>query len=159
MLSLHDKRGNFRRWLCRCDCGNEKIIVGNSLKTGNTTSCGSFHKEMIGEMFTNPNLTEEDRRINRNREVCVPVVHLWRKAVYKRDRYHCQACSCLPGKRLAAHHKDGWDWCKERRLDESNGVSACTECHKEFHGLYGWGGNTEAQWDEFVIAKREALAA
>lgn len=27
-------------WLCRCDCGNEKIINGHSLKTGNTKSCG-----------------------------------------------------------------------------------------------------------------------
>ena len=27
-------------WLCRCDCGNEKIISRNHLITGNTKSCG-----------------------------------------------------------------------------------------------------------------------
>ena len=27
-------------WLCRCDCGNEKIISGQSLKKGMTKSCG-----------------------------------------------------------------------------------------------------------------------
>lgn len=27
-------------YLCKCDCGNEKIIVGQSLRNGNTKSCG-----------------------------------------------------------------------------------------------------------------------
>jgi len=32
-------------WLCQCDCGNTKIILGANLKSGNTTSCGCYHKE------------------------------------------------------------------------------------------------------------------
>lgn len=28
------------QWLCRCDCGNEKIIRGDHLKSGHTKSCG-----------------------------------------------------------------------------------------------------------------------
>lgn len=31
---------NGRRWLCRCDCGKERIVYGNSLKRGTTKSCG-----------------------------------------------------------------------------------------------------------------------
>lgn len=31
---------NKARWLCRCDCGNEKIILGSNLLSGRTTSCG-----------------------------------------------------------------------------------------------------------------------
>lgn len=27
-------------WLCRCDCGREKVIVGNSLTSGATKTCG-----------------------------------------------------------------------------------------------------------------------
>ena len=27
-------------WLCRCQCGNEKIVAGNNLKSGQTKSCG-----------------------------------------------------------------------------------------------------------------------
>jgi hypothetical protein len=27
-------------WLCKCDCGNTVIVSGNSLRTGNTQSCG-----------------------------------------------------------------------------------------------------------------------
>ena len=33
-----DKNG--RRWLCECECGNKKIILGKNLKKGNTKSCG-----------------------------------------------------------------------------------------------------------------------
>ena len=33
------------RWLCQCDCGNEKIIDGQSLRTGATQSCGCLNKE------------------------------------------------------------------------------------------------------------------
>jgi len=27
-------------WRCRCECGNETVVVSGSLVTGNTTSCG-----------------------------------------------------------------------------------------------------------------------
>lgn len=32
-------------WLCRCDCGNELTTRANSLKTGNTKSCGCWQRE------------------------------------------------------------------------------------------------------------------
>ena len=27
-------------WLCRCDCGNETVVLGSNLTRGHTTSCG-----------------------------------------------------------------------------------------------------------------------
>lgn len=33
-----------RRWFCRCDCGNEKSITGDKLRSGNTSSCGCFQR-------------------------------------------------------------------------------------------------------------------
>lgn len=35
------------RWLCLCDCGNHKIITGNSLESGNTISCGCYRREIV----------------------------------------------------------------------------------------------------------------
>lgn len=29
-------------WLCKCDCGNEKVLRGSRLKEGVTTSCGCY---------------------------------------------------------------------------------------------------------------------
>ena len=31
-------------WLCKCDCGNELVVISNSLRTGNTKSCGCLSK-------------------------------------------------------------------------------------------------------------------
>ena len=36
-------------WKCVCDCGNTKIIVGNSLLSGYTRSCGCLHREAAAE--------------------------------------------------------------------------------------------------------------
>lgn len=32
-------------WLCKCDCGNETIVIGKSLRNGSTKSCGCYKLE------------------------------------------------------------------------------------------------------------------
>lgn len=32
-------------WSCRCDCGNESVISGNSLRVGNSKSCGCLNMD------------------------------------------------------------------------------------------------------------------
>ncbi|MBQ0014768.1 MAG: hypothetical protein KBS82_05550 [Oscillospiraceae bacterium] len=34
------------QWLCKCDCGNERIVLEKSLKNGHTKSCGCLNKEI-----------------------------------------------------------------------------------------------------------------
>ena len=34
-------------WLCQCDCGNRKIVLGTSLRSGHTTSCGCFQRDKV----------------------------------------------------------------------------------------------------------------
>jgi hypothetical protein len=33
-------------WLCKCDCGNEKVAAGYSLRSGQTRSCGCLANEV-----------------------------------------------------------------------------------------------------------------
>ena len=33
-------------WLCKCDCGKEKIVMGNSLRKGDSKSCGCLSNEL-----------------------------------------------------------------------------------------------------------------
>lgn len=35
----------FSRWLCRCDCGNTRKVLGQHLRKGDTTSCGCLKTE------------------------------------------------------------------------------------------------------------------
>ena len=37
----------FVTWLCQCDCGNQTIVRGNSLRSGHTTNCGCVRREKI----------------------------------------------------------------------------------------------------------------
>lgn len=34
------KLNGYTAWLCKCDCGNEKVVRTNSLRSGSTKSCG-----------------------------------------------------------------------------------------------------------------------
>ena len=35
------------KWLCLCDCGNEKVVSGENLMSGHTKSCGCLLREAI----------------------------------------------------------------------------------------------------------------
>lgn len=41
-------------WNCRCDCGNEKTVRGDALKSGYTKSCGqcSRSEQVMKSLFT-----------------------------------------------------------------------------------------------------------
>ena len=47
VLKRVENRGKDPAWLCKCDCGNECIVVGPHLKRGDIKSCGCFHKESV----------------------------------------------------------------------------------------------------------------
>jgi len=52
MKRVLNNRQNQSMWLCLCDCGKEKIIVGNDLRKGHTKSCGCLRKEIITKIMT-----------------------------------------------------------------------------------------------------------
>lgn len=39
-------------WRCLCDCGNEIMVRGSELKSGNVKSCGCYHRDVMGEIHT-----------------------------------------------------------------------------------------------------------
>lgn len=56
MLTIIKQSGinkqNRAMWLCRCDCGNEKILAGHDIINGSTKSCGCLAKETRKENFS-----------------------------------------------------------------------------------------------------------
>lgn len=52
--------------------------------------------------------------------------------------------------RIQAHHLDGYNWAKDKRLEVDNGVTLCEDCHKTFHNEYGRGDNTKEQYNNFI---------
>lgn len=37
-------------WLFKCDCGNEVVLNGSNVRSGNTTSCGCLHSEITAKL-------------------------------------------------------------------------------------------------------------
>lgn len=57
VVSLHSdfKRGKYLadyRWLCQCDCGKQKVVLGDNLRFGRTVSCGCVQKQRAVEANT-----------------------------------------------------------------------------------------------------------
>lgn len=47
VLKRVENIGECTAYLCRCDCGTEKIVRGESLRKGDIVSCGCYQKEQI----------------------------------------------------------------------------------------------------------------
>jgi len=43
------------RWVCRCVCGQERVVDGKSLRSGNTQSCGCLSRDKASERATERN--------------------------------------------------------------------------------------------------------
>lgn len=41
-----DKVSRMTKWVCRCDCGKETVVMGANLKNGMTRSCGCLRSEL-----------------------------------------------------------------------------------------------------------------
>lgn len=50
-ISRVGQRGHNTVWRCRCACGTETDVLQCNLLTGNSTSCGCWLREMVGDMF------------------------------------------------------------------------------------------------------------
>jgi len=79
-------------WLCKCSCGNKKIVSGHSLSQRKTTSCGCYHKEKIQEN----RLDLTGKRFGRlvvigSRKKTNPKTFLW-------------LCKCYCGNEKYVHH-------------------------------------------------------
>ena len=45
----------YKHYLCKCDCGKEKVINIQNVKSGKTKSCGCNYKEILGKLYKKKN--------------------------------------------------------------------------------------------------------
>ncbi len=71
----NDQNGN-TRWLCQCDCGKQKTVLGSSLVSGHTKSCGCNQHSRIAQDLTGQKfgrltvLSQADNQNGRSRWLC-----------------------------------------------------------------------------------------
>lgn len=47
VISRSESRRGTAHWLCRCDCGTERIVDGSGLRRGASNSCGCLNREAV----------------------------------------------------------------------------------------------------------------
>lgn len=139
------------KYNCVCDCGKNVVVKAYHLTSGKTKSCGclkvDLEKKRNGKNHPryNPDISDEERRQKRK----TPEYKNWTKNILKRDCFACQICGERGGK-LRAHHIDGFNWRISKRIDLSNGVALCKQCHDDFHKEYGYGYVTRDMYIEYM---------
>ena len=130
------------KWLCKCDCGNEKAIVRSSLILGKTKSCGCLQKRVAKNFITNINkkrgyfikdehttkeIKKHEARLNWYER------KLWqdlRKKILKRDSV-CKKCGAETN--LVVHHIYSKYWFPSFATKEDFLIVLCQNCHNKFH--------------------------
>lgn len=128
-------------------CGHENEILLSKFLNGQGKKCPACSRPKGQNHFAyDPNLSDEQRLQNRDiyEYIC------WRKAVFERDNYCCIACGDDSGGNLVAHHIDSYADHEKERFVLENGVTLCEECHKKFHGKFGYGKNNREQFIEWI---------
>lgn len=106
-------RGIELKWVCKCDCGNTKVVRGSDLKRGFVKSCGCWNSQVVTKRNTTHNLSKtrfyriwqamKDRCLNPNnyrykyygsRGITIDIKWLefenFKKDMYKSYQEHCK---------------------------------------------------------------------
>lgn len=84
-----------KQWLCKCDCGNDKILVGNELVNGRSKSCGCRRRRlMTPSEYCNENYVLREYKTGAKRRGYTWA--LTRKEAVSLLTTKCHYCGCSP---------------------------------------------------------------
>lgn len=128
-------------WLCKCDCGNEKIVPHRSLTRRNfTQSCGCLHKEQLISRSVKPNAGFNKvyrSYINRCKSYQIEF-KLSVDEFYRLTQQNCFYCGETPSRESSSWCKDGRSpflYNGIDRIDSNKGyainncVPCCSKCN------------------------------
>ena len=125
-------------WLCRCDCGNEKVVEESHLKTGHTKSCGCYRRELpmkrwvdlTGRKFGRLTVLSKLERTENTEEYWECICSCGRHVVVSKENLcagKTKSCGCLQEEtrkenmKKAIHFVDGT--CLEKITNPKNTAS------------------------------------
>lgn len=131
-----NKHGQWQ-YLCKCECGTEKVILGYSFKNSKTISCGCYQKQIVSETQSGANSHFWiDGRTQQNELDRTKIRESINPKIRERDDYTCQNCGDNKGGTLECHHIFDFATYPDLRFEESNLITLCIDCHKDFHKIY-----------------------
>jgi len=138
------KNGN-TNWLCKCDCGNEKIVDGSNLRRGNTKSCGCLQQNWMElKLASMRYVIHEYKKSAKGRGYEYKLTEEQFKEITQKNCHYCGAKPSHPSKyqgNNGVYIYNGID-----RIDNTKGyiidnvVPCCTRCNyaKKNFGLQNY---------------------
>jgi hypothetical protein len=125
--------GSYRAtfYLCRCDCGIEKVIRGSELRNGNSQSCGCLQKLPEGWAARNSLLTSYKKHAS-IRNLCWEITP---EQFFKLTKSKCFYCDCAPSQTHKYSKNSKYQYNGIDRLDSTAGyypenvVACCKTCN------------------------------
>lgn len=147
LFSKEDYTGVKMKARCIACCGHEVYTSIDSMLSHPMQKCHKCSIKYGSDVYNwKGGYSSEREKIRRTFEFKNFV-----KSVLKRDNYTCIACGRNSKEtKMVVHHKDGYNWCEEKRMSVDNGVTLCECCHKKFHEIYGKGNNTKEQFKNWL---------
>lgn len=120
MKRMPNNKDGRTMWLCRCDCGNERVVAGKSLRNGHTQSCGCLNKEITSQLSVKDRVGERFGRL-------VVIERADDYAAPNGNRHVCWKCKCDCGNEtavdaclLATGHTKSCGCLKKEKLTAGN---------------------------------------
>ena len=146
--------GSNIRVKCRCDYCNEEYSIKYSHYVNTNHNGKTYCKKCAHTVLTSGrnhcNWKDDKTPEEREKGRCYPEYTQFIKRVMERDKHICQCCGKHIKRDGVVHHLNGYNWCKEQRTDDTNGITLCGKCHGNFHSIYGKGNNTREQFEEWI---------
>ena len=133
-----------RRWLCRCDCGTERLVLGSNLKNGHSESCGcrrlrNLEGERVGRLTV---LERSDRYGSRGKRK----VQLWKclcdcgaityKATDTLTNHEQSMCSDCAQRYAAACAREGAGFVEGTQLSKIQNIPQASKGFTGVRGVY-----------------------
>ena len=125
------------RWLCKCSCGKEKIILGNSLRRGDTKSCGCLRKERVSLPFGFSSMRAIRSAYKRNAKRKEVEYTLTEKQFKELTQQDCHYCGAKPNNRFKNPNNNGdYIYNGLDRVENNKGyttdnvVPCCNDCNR-----------------------------
>lgn len=136
VVGLAHRRGGRAHWLCRCDCGGERIVQSNNLtRDAGTKSCGCLRREAQERRRQRDGVWNEGKSYAiGGGEHCYKTRAAWSKAAIRHYGNRCERCGWSEA-RCDVHHRKPKS---EGGLHTiANAVVLCPNCHRIEHERRG----------------------
>lgn len=138
VLQRAENKGKHTAWLCKCDCGNEKIVQANHLREASVRTCGRCSFDLPGctTILRGNEAKRHQKRVAK--DVNKP-----------KPQYPARRAQRIQGESRSRLYRSVWNKIRQRCLNPKN---------KDYPHYGGRGISICQEWNDFLVFKEWAYS-